>query len=174
MLLIFCAVTCPAFAAGDDDQSTLGQHLVQKLGQVDNGYTGSIVSPDGSGLPDGTGSVKEGKALYNIQCIACHGVDGHRKGNELVGGIGTLASPSPKKTVGSFWPYATTLYDYIARAMPYNQEKSLSSNEVYSVTAYVLYLNGILEGEASVNRGSLPRIAMPNRNGFVELTEFAE
>ncbi len=141
------------------------------LGVQIDGYSGSIISADGSGLPIGSGTVAGGKALYETRCASCHGADGQQPGNQLVGGIGSLATPRPFKTVGSFWPYATTLYDYIARAMPYNEEKSLDANQVYSITAYVLNLNGILPGDAALNEESLPDIVMPNRQGFIELAQ---
>ena len=99
-----------------------GNTRLPGLGQEIESYNGSIVSPDGSGLPAGKGTVADGKVLYERQCASCHGIDGQLQGNQLAGGIGSLATSRPLKTVGSFWPYATTLYDYIARAMPYNQE----------------------------------------------------
>jgi hypothetical protein len=146
-----------------------GDDRLPGLGQEIGSYKGSVVSPDGSGLPVGIGRVADGKILYERQCASCHGIDGQLPGNPLAGGIGSLSTPRPLKTVGSFWPYATTLYDYIARAMPYNQEKTLSVNEVYSITAYVLNLNEILNDDAVVNDQSLPAIVMPNREGFIEL-----
>jgi cytochrome c len=146
-----------------------GNNRLPGLGQEIGSYDGSIISPDGSGLPVGTGRVADGKVLYERQCASCHGIDGQLPGNQLAGGVGSLSTPRPLKTVGSFWPYATTLYDYIARAMPYNQEKTLSVNEVYSITAYVLNLNEILNDDAVVNDKSLPAIVMPNRDGFIEL-----
>ncbi|MBN3533521.1 cytochrome c [Burkholderia cenocepacia] len=88
-------------------------------------------------------------------------------GDPLVGGAGSLASAKPKKTVGSYWPYATTLFDYIRRAMPYNAPQSLSADDVYAVTAYVLHLNGIVSGDARLDARTLPRVRMPNRDGFV-------
>jgi len=124
--------------------------------------------PSGEGLPDGSGSVAEGKEVYQAQCQACHGADG-KSGpmNRLVGGKGSLASDAPVKTVGSYWPYATTLYDYVHRAMPFNSPQSLSPDETYAVTAYVLNLNGIVDGDTTLDADSLPEIKMPNRDGFV-------
>jgi cytochrome c5 len=127
--------------AADDG---LNHSLTPRLGERVTAYVSSIVSPDGSGLPNGSGSVTEGKLVYNAKCAACHGVDGKMQSNQIVGGIGSLASERPVVTVGSYWPYATTLFDYIARAMPYGQAKTLSANEVYATTAYVLFLNGIV------------------------------
>ncbi|MFT4719261.1 MAG: cytochrome c5 [Candidatus Azotimanducaceae bacterium] len=132
-------------------------------------YQNTIVSRDGEGLPVGSGSARQGKQIYAARCAACHGVDGAQPGNALVGGQGSLATPSPQKTVGSYWPYATTLYDYIARAMPYGQEKVLHVDEVYAVVAYVLHLNQIVEADTRLDQQSLPQVVMPNRAGFVEL-----
>jgi cytochrome c len=104
------------------------------------------VGPDGAGLPPGRGTPKEGEAVYAAKCQACHGEKGVGRPNDtLVGGFGTIASDRPAvKTVGSYWPYATTLFDYIRRAMPYNDTKSLSADEVYAVSAYILNLNGVI------------------------------
>ena len=154
--------------SGLDEETTLGHTLKPGLGQPIN-FTGSIVSPDGSGLPAGSGTVVEGKSVYGKHCAACHGIDGQLPGNQLAGGVGSLATNRPVKTVGSYWPYATTLYDYIARAMPYNQEKMLSADETYAVTAYVLRLNNILDDEARLDEITLPRVKMPNQDGFIEL-----
>ncbi|HXE95323.1 MAG TPA: cytochrome c [Dongiaceae bacterium] len=126
------------------------------------------VPPDGSGLPPGGGTAAEGGAVYNAKCAGCHGVKGMEgPADRLVGGIGTLASKKPVKTVGSYWPYAATLFDYIRRAMPYNAPRSLSNDEVYAVSAYLLFLNGIIGLEARMDAKTLPHVKMPNRNGFV-------
>jgi S-disulfanyl-L-cysteine oxidoreductase SoxD len=127
------------------------------------------VFPDGTGLPAGRATAREGRGVYNERCAACHGATGQGTNDfpELAGGIGTLASAKPLLTVGSYWPYATTLWDYTRRAMPYPQPGSLTSNEVYAVTAYVLYLNGIVTEDAVLDRATLPSIRMPNRDGFM-------
>lgn len=130
----------------------------------------SVINIDGTGLPVGKGSVLQGKSIYDLRCAACHGIDGKQRGNELVGGRGTLATMQPVRTVGSYWPYATTLFDYIARAMPYNQEKSLSIDDIYAISAYVLFLNGIVKENAILDKKNLPDIVMPNRNGFIEVS----
>jgi mono/diheme cytochrome c family protein len=126
------------------------------------------VSPDGRGLPAGSGSAARGKALYEQHCAACHGAKGEGKpADQLVGGRGTLNTDKPVMTLGSYWPYATTVYDYINRSMPFNAPQSLKPDEVYSITAYLLFLNGII-GEGDVmDAASLPRVQMPNRKGFV-------
>jgi cytochrome c len=126
------------------------------------------IPPDGSGLPPGSGTATEGGAVYFAKCAGCHGVKGMEgPADRLVGGIGTLASKKPVKTVGSYWPYATTLFDYIRRAMPYNAPRSLSNDEVYAVSAYLLFLNGIIAPEARMDAKTLPQVKMPNRDGFV-------
>ena len=126
------------------------------------------VQPDGSGLPPGSGTAAEGEAVYNAKCAGCHGARGMEgPADPLVGGIGSLASKKPLKTVGSYWPYATTLFDYIRRAMPYNAPQSLSNDEVYALSAYLLFLNGILDPEVRMDAKTLPQVKMPNRDGFV-------
>ena len=126
------------------------------------------VRADGQGLPPGRGSVKDGAKIYAERCAACHGEKGEGKpADQLVGGFGTLATPKPVRTVGSYWPYATTLYDFIHRAMPFDAPQSLTANEIYAVSAYVLYLNKIVPEDAVLDAETLPKVAMPNRNGFV-------
>jgi S-disulfanyl-L-cysteine oxidoreductase SoxD len=126
------------------------------------------IPPDGSGLPAGGGTAVEGAAVYNARCASCHGANGTGgPADPLVGGIGTLASQKPVKTVGSYWPYATTLFDYIRRAMPFNAPWSLSNDEVYAVSAYLLSLNGIIDQKARMDAKTLPQVKMPNRDGFV-------
>jgi cytochrome c len=126
------------------------------------------VAPDGRGLPAGSGDVATGAHVFAAKCAACHGAQGQGGlGDALVGGQGTLASAKPRRTVGSYWPYATTLFDYIRRAMPYNAPESLSANEVYAVSAFLLNQNGIVPANTRLDAASLPRVVMPNRGGFV-------
>lgn len=133
------------------------------------------VRPDGKGLPDGSGTVMDGKRVYDQNCLACHGPNGTGGiKDRLVGGHGTLATDKPIKTVGSYWPYATTLFDYIRRAMPYQAPESLSIADTYAVTAYILSLNGILPEDATLDKDSLPKISMPNQEGFIPESEFRE
>lgn len=132
------------------------------------------VRPDGRGLPAGSGTATQGQAIFEQNCVACHG-EGGQGGlkDRLVGGQGTLASAKPIKTVGSFWPYATTLFDYIRRAMPYPAPGSLTADETYAVTAYILSLNGIVDEKVVLSRENLPMVRMPNRDGFVPDPAFA-
>lgn len=127
------------------------------------------VRPDGHGLPDGKGSVKDGEALYQDRCAACHGEFGEGKDRwpALIGGSGKLTDDDPKKGVGNYWPYATTLFDYIKRAMPFGNAQSLTDDEVYAITAYVLHLNDVLKQDAALDRDSLPKIRLPNAANFV-------
>jgi mono/diheme cytochrome c family protein len=129
---------------------------------------GSAIAPDGTGLPEGSGTVAAGRELFAAQCARCHGPNGEGDvGARLVGGQGTLATPRPIKTVGSFWPHATTLWDYINRAMPFDRPGMLQPPEVYAAVAYVLNLNGIIEADRVMDATSLPKVKMPNRDGFV-------
>jgi cytochrome c len=131
------------------------------------------VRPDGKGLPEGSGTVAQGKQVFVDNCAACHGDNGQGGiKDRLMGGQGTLATDKPIKTVGSFWPYATTLFDYIHRAMPYPTPGSLSNDDTYAVVAYILSLNGILPTDGKVDRENLPNIKMPNRDGFIPDPEF--
>src|ERR1700722_3141195 len=127
------------------------------------------VDRDGHNLPPGRGSVSHGHEIFDQQCAACHGAkgEGGSVGERLVGGQGTLATPKPVRTVGSYWPYAPTLFDYIRRAMPQNAPQSLSDEDVYAVSAYILNLNGLLPADATLDAKTLSAIKMPNRSMFV-------
>ena len=129
---------------------------------------GTAIAPDGSGLPEGSGTVAAGRDVFAAQCSRCHGPKGEGDvGATLVGGQGTLPTARPLKTVGSFWPYATTVWDYVNRAMPFDQPGLLKPPEVYAVVAYILNLNGIIADDAVMDANSLPKVKMPNRDGFV-------
>jgi mono/diheme cytochrome c family protein len=122
----------------------------------------------GDNLPPGSGSVSHGREVFDQQCAACHGTRGEGGvGDRLVGGQGTLATPKPVRTVGSYWPYAPTLFDYIRRAMPQNAPQSLSNEDVYAVSAFILNLNGLLAADATLDARTLSAIEMPNRSMFV-------
>ncbi|KHK60018.1 cytochrome C [Burkholderia sp. A9] len=132
------------------------------------------VVPDGTGLPIGHGTAAEGAAVFAMRCAACHGANGEgvsvpERGAfpRLVGGIGTLADDVPVKTVGSYWPYATGVFDYIRRAMPLTAPGSLTSNEVYALVAFILSRNGVIPAPAVMNEKTLPAVVMPNRDGFI-------
>src|SRR4029079_16303056 len=126
------------------------------------------IPPDGSGLPAGRGTALAGAAVYDQKCLACHGAKGAGQPNDrLVGGRGTLASAAPVRTIGSYWPYATTVFDYVRRAMPYVQPQSLTNDEVYAVTAYLLHLNGIIGEQDEINAQTLPQVKMPNQANFI-------
>ncbi len=130
------------------------------------------IGPDGTGLPPGSGTPRQGEQVYLAKCLACHGEKGAGKPNDqLVGGRGSLEPPQvPVKTVGSFWPYATTVFDYVRRAMPLNEPKSLSDDEVYAVVAYILQLNGVIREDDTMDARTLPAVRMPNRDGFVRFS----
>jgi S-disulfanyl-L-cysteine oxidoreductase SoxD len=128
---------------------------------------------DGRGLPPGSGTYAQGQKIYQAKCLACHGekLEGTKLGDKLIGGRGTLVNNSPAKppvkTVESYWPYASTLFDYVKRAMPFNAPGSLSDDEIYAVTAYILGEANIVPKDATMNAATLPVVQMPNRKGFV-------
>ena len=126
------------------------------------------IPPDGTGLPPGSGTSAQGAVVYTQKCQSCHGEKGAGKPNDqLVGGQGTLTSASPVRTIGSYWPYASTVFDYVRRAMPYTESKSLTNEEVYAVTAYLLHLNGIIGAQDVIDAQTLPQVKMPNRDNFI-------
>ena len=130
------------------------------------------IPPDGRGLPPGSGTAAKGAQVYAQSCTACHGdqLQGNPQkgigGDRLIGGRGTLATKTPIKTVESYWPFATTLFDYIKRAMPFSAPGSLSDDDVYSVVAYILSQAKIIQPTGTMNATTLARVAMPNRDGF--------
>ena len=130
------------------------------------------VMPDGRGLPPGSGSVEQGKAIYTAQCAACHGAELQGGlGDRLIGGRGTLVNgdptKAPVKTIESYWPYATTIFDYVKRTMPFNAPDSLSNDQVYAVTAYILSEAKIIPPDTMLDAVSLAAVKMPNRDGFI-------
>jgi mono/diheme cytochrome c family protein len=127
------------------------------------------IPPDGKGLPAGSGSVTQGETIFQQKCAVCHGAkaEGTPSGDRLVGGVGSLATANPVKTVNSYWPYATTVFDYIRRAMPITNPQSLQNDEVYALVAYILSFDNVVPKDAVLDAASLPKVQMPNRNGFV-------
>lgn len=126
------------------------------------------IPPDGTGLPSGSGTAVLGKSVYTDRCASCHGERGEGgKYDRLVGGRNTLTTDKPVLTIGSFWPYATTLWSYINRAQPLDEPGSLTTDQVYAVTAYLLYLNSIIGEPDVLDARTLPAVKMPNRDGFV-------
>lgn len=153
-----------ARAASAGDAPGLGRELTRdEIAAVD--FT---IMPDGDGLPEGSGNAISGRDVYSSNCLACHGEHGSGGVNDaLSGGHGSIKSPAPLKTVGSYWPYATTIFDYVRRAMPLQSPGVLSNDEIYAVTAYLLFINDIIAEDAEMNADSLPHVSMPNRDNFV-------
>ncbi|WP_417769841.1 c-type cytochrome [Stappia sp.] len=129
------------------------------------------VRPDGEGLPAGKGTVAEGEVIFTEQCAVCHGDFGEGAGRwpVLAGGGETLASHNPVKTIGSYWPYLSTVYDYVYRAMPYGNAQSLSADETYAIVAYLLYLNDVVtDEEFELSNENFTKIRLPNEDGFIK------
>jgi len=171
------ALTLMMLIAGCTTTTTAARRETPNLGRVATvheiaGWDISV-EPDGTGLPAGRGTALEGAAVYEQKCQACHGAKGAGQPNDrLVGGQGTLTSNAPVRTVGSYWPYSTTIFDYVRRAMPYIQPQTLSNDEVYALTAYLLQQNGIIGERDEMNARSLPKVKMPNRDNFVIMYPF--
>ena len=128
----------------------------------------NAIFPDGTGLPRGTGTVARGQALYNAQCVSCHGPRGRGgSGGELAGGNPDLTATQPDKNIGTYWPYAPPLFDFIRRSMPPRAPWSLSNADVYSLVAYLLNLNGLFAANGRLDAASLAGVKMPNRDGFI-------
>ncbi len=155
-------VSVPAFAGGGEFGRTAT--AADLAGMV-------AISPTGAGLPPGHGTVEQGQAVYAGKCAACHGdaLQGVKSagGPALIGGRGTLASAKPVRTVESYWPYATTLFDYVRRAMPFNAPGSLTDDEVYAVSAYILAEGHVIASPRGLDAATLATVAMPNAHGFV-------
>lgn len=162
---LVAADPAPHTAVDDTARYNLGEPLTaDQIAALD-----ISVLPNGEGLPRGKGSAREGAKVYATHCAACHGVRGEGRGDfvPLIGGQGTLSTNQPVLTVGSYWPTTTTVFDYIRRAMPYNTPGVLATDEVYAVTAWILENNGIIAPGTVLDRHSLPKVSMPNKDGFV-------
>ena len=158
----------PLWAQTDSANINLGTAIQQS----DLAGFDLIAPPDGSGFPDGSGTASEGRTVFAMRCAACHGSNGEgTSGNTVLVG-GDMSSPeSPLRTVGSYWPHASTVFDYIRRAMPADAPKSLSDGDVYKVTAYLLFLNGIIDESTVLDRNSLQEVVMPNAQGFIDRSD---
>ena len=162
---VVAVTACVTAAAQTPDYKNVGRTpTAQEIQAMD-----IAIGTDGKELPLGSGNAKTGARLFNEKCVACHGenAEGSAQAPALVGGKGTLTSLHPKMTAGSYWPFATTIFDYIRRAMPRYQEGSLKVDEVYSLTAFILYRNEIIKEDEVIDAATLPKIKMPNRDGFV-------
>lgn len=158
-----------AWAVGSAEESG-GSYGLGRMATDDEIRVWNIdVSSTGEGLPAGQGTVKQGAQIFATKCAICHGPSGTEgPKDKLVGGRDTLNTAKPIRTVGSYWPFAPTLYDYINRAMPFNAPGSLNPDEVYSVIAWLLFQNGIVKEDTVINAQTLPQVQMPNRNGFIQ------
>lgn len=163
-LLCFALFAEPCFA----DQSKDRLHVGKAISEEDARQQGVSILPDGSGLPPGRGTAKQGAAIYAAKCSACHGERGEGREDypALVGGRGSLSTDKPLLTVGSYWPTATTLFDYLWRGMPYTAPGSLSADETYALTAWILSANEIVKPTQVIDAKALPRVKMPNADGF--------
>jgi cytochrome c len=158
-----CAALTCLLAAEAQEGPNLG---VEATSEEIAGWNISV-GPDGAGLPPGSGTPDVGAEIFAAQCAACHGPQGEGLINDrLVGGQGSLATDDPVQTIGSYWPYATTIFDYVRRAMPYQTPHTLTDDEAYALTAHLLHLNGIIGATDVMDAQTLPAVEMPNRDGF--------
>ena len=163
LVAVAIVLSAPAFA-------TETPHLGTPVTEADIKAWDMSIGPDGKGLPPGGGTPGKGAAIFAEKCVSCHGEKGEGKPHDrLVGGQGSLTTDQPVKTVGSYWPYPTTLFDFIRRAMPLTAPLSLTNDEVYALCAYILNLNGLVGDKDTINARSLPKVAMPNRANFFQV-----
>lgn len=166
--MYMCRVIAEAAVIACMASSGFAQDVGRPVSESDIAALDITVLPDGTNLPAGQGSVADGVEIFRQSCAACHGATGTEgPANVLVGGIGSLASDTPVKTVGSYWPYAPGVFDYVRRVMPYWAPGSLTDDQAYAVTAYLLHLNGIVGPDAEMNAKALAAVKMPNRRGFI-------
>lgn len=164
-LFTFAALALATPAAAADSP-----HLGQPITEADIAAWAIDIAPDGRGLPPGSGTAAKGEEIYVEKCAVCHGFDGvGTPADALAGGQGTLGTAKATKTVGSYWPFAPIIFDYTRRAMPLNNPQTLTNDEVYALTAYILKLNGLVGDKTVMNAKSLPLVKMPNREGFIQI-----
>ncbi len=167
LIVALLAAHMPVWAAAGD-ASQFGPALGKPMSDPSPAMEPAYIAADGRGLPDGSGDVELGRELFARHCQACHGVNGMgATADALSGAEEPLDSPWAEKTIGSYWPYAPKLFDFVQRSKPMNAPGSFSSEQVYALTAYLLNLNGIVELGMRLDRATLSRIKMPNRDGFV-------
>ena len=166
-----CALLLALFAVLQSGAAAAGPVLTPELGHPASAELlarwNLSVYPDGRGLPAGHGTAAQGRPIYQARCAKCHGTDGEGGSGGALAGRSPLTDPDPDQTVGNYWPYATTLFDFIRRAMPMDAPATLSDDEVFAVSAFVLYLNRIVGLDDRLDADSLPRVRMPNRDGFI-------
>jgi cytochrome c len=155
-------------AIGAADDGVKAPHLGRPMTTTEIAKWDKTIFPDGRGLPPGHGTAKEGRAVYEQKCANCHGE--HAEGataEELVSEPKPPSADNPSKAIGSYWPYASTIFDFVRRSMPPAAPDSLSADETYAVTAYLLAANKIIAETDDMNAKTLPRVTMPNRDGFI-------
>jgi cytochrome c len=166
VFLLLAGIGIAALAASESQQQA--PHLGTPMSKSAVAKWDLTVFPDGRGLPSGHGTAKEGRAIYLQKCASCHGSEGQGGiAEELISGPHPPTADNPSKAIGSYWPYATTIFDFIRRSMPPSAPGSLSSDEIYALTAYLLAANEIITESSEMNAQSLPKVKMPNRDGFI-------
>jgi S-disulfanyl-L-cysteine oxidoreductase SoxD len=160
--LLFAALALAASGA-----SAAGPNLGRPIAPSDIAPWDISIQPDGTGLPPGGGTPKQGAKIFAQKCAACHGENARGGVNAALVGGEKIVNLDSNRTIANFWPYATTVFDYIRRAMPWPQPRSLDDNEVYALTAYILSENKLIGPDDSMNSDTLPRVRMPNRDGFI-------
>lgn len=170
LAVLILTLTGSVYAADDQGNVAEGPRLGQPATPAEVAAMAVNIFPDGKGLPDGNGSVTQGAGLYQTKCIVCHGAGGLGGSAEpLAGAEMSLTSKWPQKTIGTLWPYATTLFDFVRRSMPMTAPGTLSDDETYALTAYLLYLNGIVAEDAVLDKENLAQVKMPNVDGFINI-----
>jgi cytochrome c len=165
MFIALAALAASASSASADEAKV--PHLGTPMAASEVAKWNLTIFPDGRGLPPGRGNAKNGRVIYVQKCASCHGDKGEGgTAEELVSGPKPQSGPDASKAIGSYWPYATTIFDYIRRSMPLAAPGSLSADEIYALTAYLLAANKIIGDDTSLDAKSLPKVKMPNRDGF--------